>query len=254
MPATRYPGALWKPLPPGNFRTTGAVRPPYGMVLHIAQGDSIDGVWNWQAGLHKVSSYFIVGKDGTVWQPVDLAHVAWTEGTGNEEWIGVEHCGWAGQPLTDAQVAATAGILAWLHTEHGVPLQSTDDPVNGRGLGWHGMGAAAWGGHTGCPGEPIKAQRPAILAHARVLVGPPTPTPSTPEEEVRLAKCSNGDPAVLITNNIHSRWVQDEPELKDLVAIHGPVQTWAPVDFYRPVLVGPAPPTWPGRPAGWPVR
>lgn len=70
----------------------------------------------------------------------------------------------------------------------------------------------------------------------------------------RIVKCDNGDPMVLITNSIHSRWVQDEAELKDLTALYGPVQTWAPRDFYRPVLVGPAPAPWSGRPAWWPSR
>lgn len=70
----------------------------------------------------------------------------------------------------------------------------------------------------------------------------------------RLVKCDNGDPMVLLTNSIHSRWVQDEAELKDLTALYGPPATWAPRDFYRPVLVGPAPASWAGRPAWWPAR
>lgn len=70
----------------------------------------------------------------------------------------------------------------------------------------------------------------------------------------RLVKCDNGDPMVLLTNSIHSRWVQDEAELNDLKALYGPVQTWAPRDFYRPVLAGPAPAPWAGRPAWWPYR
>jgi hypothetical protein len=251
---TRYPNAVWKPLAPGNYGTGGVIRPPRGMVLHIAEGDSITGVWGWQNTGHDVSSYFIVAKDGTTWQAVDLNDKAWTQGAGNTEWIGVENCGWHTGPLTDAQVNANAGILAWLHTTYGVPLQATDDPTNGRGLGWHGMGGTAWGGHFGCPGDQIKAQRTLILERARQLVNP-TPTPVEDDDMPKLVKCQNGDPMILLTNSIHSRWVQDEDELKDLTALYGPTATWAPRDFYRPVLVGPAPAAgFAGRPAGWPVR
>jgi len=253
---TRYPGAIWKPLQPGNYTNGGVNRPPKGMVLHIAEGNSANGVWNWQNGLHDVSSYFIVAKDGTIIQAVDLDNRAWTQGAGNPGWIGVENCGFHTEALTPAQIEANAGILAWLHILYGVPLQSTDDPLNGRGLGWHGMGGTAWGGHTGCPGDQIKAQRPTILARAAQIVNPPQPpTPPEDDDMPRIVKCDNGDPMVLITNSIHARWVQDEAELKDLTALYGPVQTWAPRDFYRPVLVGPAPATgFAGRPAGWPVR
>jgi hypothetical protein len=31
------------------------------------------------------------------------------------------------------------------------------------GFGWHGMGGSDWGGHTGCPGDPRKNRRQAIL-------------------------------------------------------------------------------------------
>ena len=255
MPATRFPGAVWKPLSPGNYGTGGVNRPPRGLVLHIAEGNSQSGVWNWQNGQHDVSSYFIVAKDGTIWQAVDLANKAWTQGTGNTDWIGIENCGFHTEALTPQQVEANAQILAWLHTEWAVPLQPTDDP-NGRGLGWHGMGGQAWGGHTGCPGDQIKAQRPQILERAKQLVNPTPPQPDPPEDEEmpRLVKCDNGDPMVLLTNSIHSRWVQDEAELNDLKALYGPVQTWAPRDFYRPVLAGPAPAPWAGRPAWWPYR
>ncbi len=40
------------------------------------------------------------------------------------------------------------------------------------------MGGDAWGGHFNCPGERVKAQRPAIIARvAQLLKGSPTPPP-----------------------------------------------------------------------------
>jgi len=105
---------------------------------------------------------------------------------------------------------------------------------------------------TTCPGDQVFAW---ITSHRHAPPLPPTPTPPEDDDMQRIVKCDNGDPMVLITNSIHARWVQDEAELKDLTALYGPVQTWAPRDFYRPVLVGPAPATgFAGRPAGWPVR
>ena len=252
---TRYPGAVWKPLDPGNYTQGGVNRPPKGMVLHIAEGSSISGVWSWQNGQHDVSSYFIVAKDGEIWQAVDLNNKAWTQSAGNDDWIGVEFAGYHTEALTDAQVTAAARILAWLHQTYAVPLVPTDDPLTGRGLGWHGMGGQAWGGHFGCPGDQIKNQRNEIIRRAQAIVTPTPPTPPSEEDVQKIVKCNNGDPMVLITNSIHSRWIQDEGELNDLVGVYGPVQTWAPRDFYRPVLVGPAPSApFAGRPAGWPVR
>ena len=105
---------------------------------------------------------------------------------------------------------------------------------------------------TSCPGDEVFAW---ILSVRNRPPTPPQPAPPEDEDMPRLVKCDNGDPMVLLTNSIHSRWVQDEAELNDLKALYGPVQTWAPRDFYRPVLVGPAPAAgFAGRPAGWPVR
>jgi len=101
---------------------------------------------------------------------------------------------------------------------------------------------------TVCPG-------PQVYGWILTTRTQPAPTPPPSEDElVQLVKCNNGDPMVLITNSIHSRWVQDEAELNDLKALYGPVSTWAPRDFYRPVLVGPSPGPWSGRPAWWPAR
>jgi hypothetical protein len=154
----------------------------------------MSGVWSWQAGPHDVSSHFIVGKDGTVWQGVDTANRAWCQSAGNREWLSIENVGFGGrgEALTAAQVDAVAGIVAWAHTVHGIPLTATDDPVSGRGLGWHGMGGTAWGGHVRCPGDAIRGQRGEILALAARKVGAPiapapVPAPVPPLVQVKNA-------------------------------------------------------------------
>lgn len=178
---TRFPFAAWRPTS-ANFTRGGVVRPPNGLVLHIAQG-SFNGTEQWERNPNaKVSSYAVVGKQGQIVQEVDLEDKAWTQAAGNEHWIGVEFEGFIPDSLTSAQITRAAQILAFLHTHYGVPLQSTDD-VNGHGLGYHSMGGHAWSplGHT-CPGPNIVAQRPQIIAAAAKLVHAPTPEAKVPDQ------------------------------------------------------------------------
>ena len=139
-----------------------------GVVLHIAEG-SYAGTDSWQHNPDaEVSSHFLHAKDGRRGQVVDTADRAWTQSAGNGHWLSIENEGYHGDSLTPGQIEAAAMVLARAHQVYAVPLQSTDD-VNGFGLGWHGMGGAAWGGHYDCPGDPIKAQRPAIIARAQEI-------------------------------------------------------------------------------------
>jgi hypothetical protein len=114
---------------------------------------------------------------------VDTADRAWTQSSGNPYWLSMEnegftlahplhktHTDW--HVLTDKQIEFNAQILARLHRDHGVPLRLARSTTE-RGLAYHSLGAetgVAWG-HDDCPGEPIKAQLPAILARAIEIVG-----------------------------------------------------------------------------------
>lgn len=179
---TIMPGVDWRPSP--NF-SSPVRRPPRGIVLHIAQG-SYDGTVGWQANAAaQVSSYFVNGRDGRLAQCVDLDHKAWTQGTGNEAWIGIENEGSVPDALTDAQINNIARIWAWMHSIWPtMKIQVTDDPVNGEGIGWHGMGASIGWGHPDCPGEAIKAQRPLIVQRTLELIGGAHPSPIATEDEV----------------------------------------------------------------------
>jgi hypothetical protein len=164
----------------------------------------MSGVWSWQAGPHDVSSHFIVGKDGTVWQGVDTSDRAWCQSAGNSGWISIENVGFGShdEALTPEQVDAVAGIVAWAHGAHGIPLESTDDPVSGRGLGWHGMGGNAWGGHFGCPGNAIRSQRGEILQRAAGKIGAPVPVVPAPDPLAPLVQVRNA--AVRLSYSIGS--------------------------------------------------
>jgi hypothetical protein len=173
----RMPDVLWRPVP---NKTTDGMKAYYGVALHIMQG-TLWGSDSWfRNPKAQASSHFGVGKDGTIIQWVDTKDRAWAQAGGNPYWISIEHEGKSGDSLTPEQIAADGKILAWAHTTHGVALKSTDSPT-GRGLGWHGMGGSAWGGHTACPGTPIKNQRVEILKAAGDTA--PTPAPATPADK-----------------------------------------------------------------------
>lgn len=170
--------ATWRGPTPNQ---SGAMREHRGVVVHIAAG-YYEGTIAWQKNdSSNVSSHFIVDRDGDIAQMVDTDITAWTQSDGNGHWLSVENAGFLlgsklWQPgwheLTPAMIEANAQLLARAHREYGVPLQLAGSPT-GRGLGYHSMGAENgydWG-HSACPGEPIKAQLPLILARAIEIVG-----------------------------------------------------------------------------------
>jgi hypothetical protein len=167
----RMPGATWRPVP---NRTAGGQDSIRGVVLHIMAG-TLDGSDSWfRNPASQASAHFGVGKDGRIFQWVDTSDRAWAQADGNRTWLSIEHEGQGGDTLTAKQLQATASIVAWMHKTHGVKLQNAESP-SGSGIGWHGMGGSAWGGHTACPGTPIKNQRAAIIKAAGGNPAPPTP-------------------------------------------------------------------------------
>lgn len=150
-----------------------------GVVLHIQQGNEAGSIAWCKNPASKVSAHFFVPKVGKPEQLVDTADKAWAEAAGNAHWLSIENEGYSGQLLTASQFEACAQLLARAHKEYGVRLAVTDDPATG-GLGWHGMGGDAWGGHPDCPGDPIKAQRSAIVLRAAAILGTPEPPAAAP--------------------------------------------------------------------------
>jgi len=151
------PFAKWLPVP----NHSGAMSAHNGLVLHVQAGNgSCYGLFSNPS--YEASATFWVGKDGTLEQYVDTDQIAWAQMSGNGTWNSVETEGVPTEPLTDAQIATLAKLYQWGMDTYRWPKITTED-VNGRGFGWHGMGGADWGGHTGCPGDLRKAQRQAIL-------------------------------------------------------------------------------------------
>lgn len=161
----RFSKAVWRPV--RNFRPDGQDR-VLGMVVHIMDG-SLEGTQSWFDNPESSSSsHFGTGRDGQLRQWVDTKDRAWAQGTGNHDYVSVENEGLGGQNLTAAQIEDNAQVYAWLHRVYSVPYKLADAPGE-QGIGWHGMGGAAWGGHYDCPGSKIVAQRQQILDRAKQI-------------------------------------------------------------------------------------
>jgi hypothetical protein len=158
---TWYPGATQEPLPTDMGGMLAGSR---GLVLHVQAGDNDPWAWFDRPDV-QASSHWWVGKDGRIVQYVPADRQAWAQAAGNAGWHSVETEGTPDEPLTSAQIATLGRLYAWGHQTWGWPLQLADT-VNGAGFGTHGMGGAAWGGHTGCPGPARTAQRTQILTAA----------------------------------------------------------------------------------------
>lgn len=197
----RMTGATWRPV--GNFTANGqdAV---YGVVIHIMDG-TLNGSEAWfDNPAAQASSHFGTGKDGQLRQWVDTKDRAWAQAAGNHTWLSIENEGRGGDSLTDAQLTRCAQVLAWAHTTHGVPLQLTTS-TTGRGMGYHGMGGSAWGGHTSCPGTKIVAQLPEILRRAKALAGVVTAPSTKPTVDLsNLVAAARRDPGLKQGGTTHA--------------------------------------------------
>lgn len=188
----RCPFAEWRG-PISNRYPGGMVKPILGAIEHAMDGSWHNGVFyagtllgtdGWfRNPASQSSSTFGTARDGILFQWVDTDDAAWAQAEGNPYYVSIENEAvasvWAQHPapdpLTDAQVATNAKLIRWLHEAEGIALQLADAP-GAKGLGWHGMGGASYGGHVACPGNPIKAQRVTILALATGQQ-PPVPLP-----------------------------------------------------------------------------
>lgn len=155
----RYPGAIW--IGPTVNQTPFGMIDVHGLVDHVQMGTEAGSESWFNNPDAQASSHFMNPKSGQMKQLVDTHDKAWAEAAGNAHWFSCENEG-NGEPLTESQVSNLIGLFNWIHQNYNIPYQLTDDP-NGQGLGWHGMGGAAWGGHYDCPGNNIKAQHPRII-------------------------------------------------------------------------------------------
>jgi hypothetical protein len=151
-----------------------------GVIMHTMVGNLPGTITVFNDPSYQASTHFGIDQKGHIHQfgPIGKGWIAWAQVAGNLAWYSIEHAdnGNPENPLTDAQITASAQLVEMLSAFAGFPLQVTDS-VSGRGYGTHVMGGAAWGSHT-CPGPgPRAGQRTAILARARqIRTGPPPVT------------------------------------------------------------------------------
>lgn len=140
-----------------------------GVVMHTMVGD-LPGTVSWfNNPKAQASAHFGIAQDGAIHQfgPIGKGWIAWAQAAGNAGWYSIEHAdgGKPANPLTAAQITASAQILECLSAFAGFPLEISNS-TSVKGYGWHGMGGAAWGGHLNCPGDVRKAQRAQVIALA----------------------------------------------------------------------------------------
>jgi hypothetical protein len=164
----------------GSFGS-GAIQ---GVVMHTMVGNLPGTIAVFNDPSYQASAHFGIAQDGSIHQfgPIGKGWIAWAQVAGNLTWYSIEHAdnGNPDNPLTDAQITASAQLVEVLSGFAGFPLQVTNR-VHGKGYGVHYMGGAAWGGHT-CPDLPPEhirsMQRPQILELAKSIRSgkPPPPT------------------------------------------------------------------------------
>lgn len=185
-----------------------------GQIEHIMAG-TYNGSIAWGKNpASQVSFHFAVRKDGHIGQLLDTDVTAWTQREGNGHWVSVENEGYLPDALTDAQVEANAKLYARGHKVYGWPLKIANSPTE-YGLGHHSMGAENgynWG-HSACPGEAIKAQKPAILARAIAIVNGQEDDMPRYFVEVR----ADGTKAV---------WATDGPQRWHVLDMNPPMKLW----------------------------
>jgi len=152
-----------------------------GVVMHTMVGNLPGTVTVFNEPSYQASSHFGIDQEGNIHQfgPIGKGWIAWAQVAGNLAWYSIEHAdnGDTENPLTAAQISASAQLVEALSAFAGFPLQVTNS-VDGKGYGTHVMGGAAWGGHT-CPGPgPRAGQRHAIIDLAKqIRAGKPAPPP-----------------------------------------------------------------------------
>ena len=172
----RFPGALFVgPIPSSNYSANGT--PKIGGIVHVIQGSARSALSEFKTPGVQLSAHFIVAgpgdawPDGTILQVLDTDLVAFAQEAGNWPpiaYTAIEFAGFTTFPMSAAQMASGAAILAWDAKTHGYPL--TGPVAHGQpGITSHcnpdGTPDPAFGDHP-CPGLIRLAQIPAMIALA----------------------------------------------------------------------------------------
>jgi hypothetical protein len=151
--------------------------PMMGVVMHTMVGNLPGTIDTFNNSAVRASAHFGIGQDGEIHQfgPIGKGWIAWHAVDANIDWYGIEHADNRNpeNPLTPAQIVASAQLFEVLSRFAGFPLQVTNN-VRVGGYATHVMGGVAWNpdSHT-CPGPgPRAGQRAQIVALAMAIRTP----------------------------------------------------------------------------------
>ena len=133
METPDYPGAVWAPASPANFRPSS--RPSLALpidriVIHDIEGAAPDAVRRFQDPSARVYSHYVIdGETGRVTQMVKEHDIAWHAGDGptNARSIGIEHAGYAYRPgfFNAVEYEASAHLVRAIALRYAIPRDRT---------------------------------------------------------------------------------------------------------------------------------
>ena len=130
-PQVDYPGAIWVPAAPGNFRPANrpAEQPIDMVIVHDIEGPDTTAISIFGRVGAKVSSHYVVGTDGIVYQMVREHDVAWHAGNSdiNGRAVGIETQGYAFRPgfYLPAVYEAEAKLVRDITRRYNIPRDRT---------------------------------------------------------------------------------------------------------------------------------
>jgi hypothetical protein len=172
MPGSEYVG----PIPSSNYANNGGAK--IGVAIHVIVGSAASALGEFKSPGACLSAHFIVcgpndqWPDGHKLQVLDTWSDAYAQAAGNyppTAYIAIEFAGTPDQPMSAAQIASGAEIIAWAAADKEFPIVGpVEHGTPGITPHCHPSGQADpnWGNHS-CPGLIRLGQMPAMIAAAR---------------------------------------------------------------------------------------
>jgi N-acetyl-anhydromuramyl-L-alanine amidase AmpD len=166
----RYPDAVWRPI--DNHCAPGFFWQRDTIVLHVTAGSSAaSAIATFEASVrpHRVSSHFVIDRDGTVYQLIDLEDTAWHASECNTRSVGIEHAAKADGtlPATPEQYEASSKLVAWLCGMMKVPCNRSHVKTHNE--------ASPKDGHVLCCTGGLDPDKVVTMAAALIPPMPPVP-------------------------------------------------------------------------------
>jgi N-acetylmuramoyl-L-alanine amidase len=138
--------AIWKPARTGNYGV-GRAQKISRITFHHIVGDALAALDRFQNTDNEVSSTYVIGSDGTLYQCVKEGDTPYSDGNfdSNSRTISIEHAGGiAGVPYTEAMYATSAQLVSSLIDKYGIKDFKRHSEV---------IDKTYYAGGTACPGR-----------------------------------------------------------------------------------------------------